>query len=298
MLAKMNILIVARVDHTGSGHALMQAINAHTKHKARAVSFKQSWIKYPYDVLAPSPAQLRELLRWADVLNLHDEAASMLPAGTLGARRPVITTYHGSWYRSKWKQINARDKANGYIQTCLTIDLSVHGPMWIGRPMPDLSHLKRESEQFTVIHSPTQRHRKGTKTIIQALKGLDVKLELIEKVTNAQCLKRKAKGDVLIDQIGPKSLGYGTNALEAWAIGMPVVSQGPMFALKEFNRQVGYIPFAFPTATRTLKGIVAKMQADSEYYNDYLAIGRRFLMTWHHPAIVARKFVKLCERTK
>jgi hypothetical protein len=270
----------------------MQAINAHTKHKARAISFKRSWIQFPYDILNPNKAQLRELLRWADVLNLHDEAASMLPE----IKKPVVTTYHGSWYRSYRERVNTRDRARGYIQTCLTIDLSVHGPMWIGRAMPDLSHLKRETEQFVVVHSPTQRHRKGTKTVIQALKGLDVKLELIEKVTNAQCLKRKAKGDVLIDQIGPKALGYGTNALEAWALGMPVVSQAPTFVLKEFNRQVGYIPFAFPTATRTLKGIVAKMQADSEYYNDYLAIGRRFLLTWHHPAMIARKFVKLCEK--
>ena len=100
----MNILILERMDHSGAGYALMQAVNEHTEHKARQATYEVSYLDYPVDILQPSRKQVRELWEWADVVNIHDgdDTLVSLPAPD----RPMVTTYHGSTYRANWPYYN------------------------------------------------------------------------------------------------------------------------------------------------------------------------------------------------
>lgn len=283
----MNILIIAKVDHSGAGYALMNAINKTTNHKARAISFRRSWVQYPYDVLNPDIKTLKRFIEWADVLNLHDEYA-------LNTKKPIIMTYHGTWYRNQYKKINTRDKKLGYAQTALTIDLSLLGAQWTGRAMPDLQHMKNQNDEFTIVHAPTQRYRKGTNAVIKAMRNDN--LVLIEKQTHNQCLKMKAKGHVLIDQVGNRALGYGTNALEAWAMGIPVISGAPTFIIDEMVTRFGYLPFISVKTVDDIQWYVNKLKNDEEYYQKWQRIGLNFVKKFHSQEFVAQQFVNVCRK--
>jgi hypothetical protein len=290
----MNILLIAQYDWSGAGYALAEAINQHTDHQARHVTLEgQTYLEYPHDILKPDLGELRRLIDWADVLNLHDDQ------DILGGRLPVVKTYHGSYYRQDWNAINEGDKSLGYHQTCLTIDLSLYGPRWIGRPITLNGEHDPDPDTFKVIHAPTDRAKKGTALVVEALGDLDgVELEIIEKVTNAECLKRKAKGHILVDQMGPNALGYGTNALEAWALGMPVVSSAPdtlRLAFAEALRTTG-LPFVSVGTADELRDAVETLRDDEELYRFWANAGRDYLRLWHDPANVAERFIEVCER--
>ena len=83
----MNILILAYGDWSGAGHALAEAIREHTTHSVVQVAMKQYWTEYPADVIAPNQSRLSELLDWADVWNVHDDA-SLLVTGA--KKKPIF----------------------------------------------------------------------------------------------------------------------------------------------------------------------------------------------------------------
>lgn len=78
------------------------------------------------------------------------------------------------------------------------------------------------SNRIVIGHAPTNRTAKGSDTIIAAVRSLmsefPIDLELIEGLPHREGLRRKARCDIFIDQIG--DLGYGINAIEALAMGI------------------------------------------------------------------------------
>lgn len=284
----MNILIIANADHSGAGYALMQAINKTTEHKARAICHKRSWIGYDFDLFNLSHQELLKWVKWSDVLNLHDESLQYVPR----TKKPVVTTYHGSWFRSQKEKIIQRDKELCFVSTALTLDLCDESVRWIGRAIPELKH--NPNSDFTVVHAPTQRHRKGTATIIEAMKQVDAKLSLIEKMPYKNCLKLKAKGHVLIDQVGNNALGYGTNALEAWAMGMPVISNAPDSVLWKIVSMCGYVPFLIARNKDDIIKHINRLKNDATFYHEWRDAGIKFVRDYHSENYVAREFISAC----
>lgn len=93
----------------------------------------------------------------------------------------------------------------------------------------------RYDKFLKVGHAPTNRKAKGSDIIIPIVKQLEkdfpVQLILIEKLSYQQAIKLKSQCDIFIDQIG--DLGYGINALESLAMGIPTCScLAPGFAAK------------------------------------------------------------------
>lgn len=80
----------------------------------------------------------------------------------------------------------------------------------------------REEPRLVIGHAPTNRAAKGSDTIIAVVqnlaKELPIDFELIEGLPHHEALRRKARCDIFIDQLG--ELGYGINALEALAMGI------------------------------------------------------------------------------
>ncbi|MEK7728917.1 MAG: glycosyltransferase [candidate division KSB1 bacterium] len=77
-------------------------------------------------------------------------------------------------------------------------------------------------ETIILGHAPTNRAAKGSAEIIAAAQSLahdfSIRLELIEGVPHAEAMRRKARCDIFIDNLG--ELGYGVNALEGLALGV------------------------------------------------------------------------------
>jgi hypothetical protein len=296
----MNILILGAMDCSGAGYALMSAINNTTNHKARMVILRQKWHRYPTDIIKPTRPELMSLLEWSDVLNFQVRGEELLPPKS--PKRPAVKTYHGSEYRWRWKRENARAKRLGWLQTCMTIDLSQYGATWIGRAMPDLSHMVNQLPGFHIVHAAAvdrkkKANRKGTDVLQDALMELDgVTADIFREIPNQECLRRKAQAHLYVDQVGPRGLGYGTNALEAWAMGLPVIASAPDKIKRLMRDTIGYIPFCPCEDAETLRRRIVQFRDDELFRTKWALIGKRYLQVWHDPARVAARYVELFER--
>jgi glycosyltransferase involved in cell wall biosynthesis len=80
--------------------------------------------------------------------------------------------------------------------------------------------IRPSRDQIVIGHAPTNRHAKGSEAIIAAVQSLaqdfPIRLELIEGVSHAEAIRRKADCDIFVDNIS--ELGYGVNAIEALAL--------------------------------------------------------------------------------
>jgi glycosyltransferase involved in cell wall biosynthesis len=73
-----------------------------------------------------------------------------------------------------------------------------------------------------IVHAPSSRARKGTDHVIAACEGLDVDLEIVEGLPHGQARERYLAADIVVDQLNAG--WYGMLAIEAMALGKPVVS--------------------------------------------------------------------------
>ncbi len=109
-----------------------------------------------------------------------------------------------------------------------------------------------QHEAIRIGHAPTNRIGKGTAEILAALERIQsdfpVEIVMIENLPHAEALRRKATCHVFIDQIG--ELGYGVNALESLAMGIPTaVELMPDF--EQFLEQHCGEPHPFALLRRT-----------------------------------------------
>lgn len=81
-----------------------------------------------------------------------------------------------------------------------------------------------QSGPIVVGHSPSKRSTKGTDLILTVLKSLPVELELIEGVTYRECLARRARCHIFVDQMQPAIGGFGASSVEAMAAGCAVLA--------------------------------------------------------------------------
>ena len=163
-------------------------------------------------------------------------------------------------------------------------------------PRRDVSADYKPARAFVVVHAPTNRERKKTDLIIGAVsQAKGCKLRLIENTPYRRCMQRKAAGRVLVDGW----LGYGSNAVEAWALGMPVIA-GASQALQAMMREAwGYVPFmsVYPSG-RGLWRAMDSLQRYEGLYRHYRNKGRSHYLAYHHPFHVAQCLVKLYEEAR
>jgi glycosyltransferase involved in cell wall biosynthesis len=148
-----------------------------------------------------------------------------------------------------------------------------------------------------IAHAPTNRSVKSTKELLAAIQrlqddGFEVELDLIERRSWKECLERKAKADIYFDQIG---LGYGCNALEAWAMGIPVVAGGADATLDEMERRFGFLPFYHATE-ETIYDALRELIEDPELRERYGRIGYEYVKQWHDAPIVAEQLKAIYSR--
>ncbi len=93
-------------------------------------------------------------------------------------------------------------------------------------------------DNIKIMHAPTHRGNKGTKFILEAVdqlskEGIPVEMMLIENVSHSRLKELYVECDIFVDQI---LFWYGTAAIEAMALGRPVVCSH----FKEFYKYVNY----------------------------------------------------------
>lgn len=125
-----------------------------------------------------------------------------------------------------------------YIKTCFVADYElylyvkdfyeqvIYIPQIINLDNYPVSYNNIKSDEFIIVHAPTNKEIKGTKYIISAVEKLskiyNIKFILIENISHKQALEIYKEADLIIDQL---CIGtYGLLAIEAMALGKPVIS--------------------------------------------------------------------------
>ena len=295
----MKILLAGACDQGGGSYWLADAINRYTQHEARAVRGAQSYIAYPYDVLAPGKGEMDLLIKWADVVHIREN----IPKSTIGVdNKALVVTYTGRLFR-KENQAIFKMVRRGAVICYSTPDMGAFckalNPIWLPNPREDLRGMWKPTRNKFAVQAPTSRSAKHTEVVIRGAQRANLPLDILEHLSYAACLKRKAQCRVTIDQI---KYGYGNNAIEAWALGMPVLS-GFSTAYARFYRasmleQVGgELPFVEIVATpESVAEALACLRLDRRYYKHWCEVGREHFFRYHHAPIVAKKAIEVYEQ--
>ena len=202
----------------------------------------------------PGTPEVEEAFEWADLVIAHNEPRVFAIVAN-GRRKPLILHHHGSRFRRDCTgpyrhQLYHRAAAMGAVQVVSTVDLLCGAPgevYWQPQNI-DLAKMRAirakgyvSGGRVRVAHAPTNRAIKGTRMLQQNLRGLDIDFLLIEHQPWERCLRIKALADIYADQF---LLGYGNNAIEAWAMGMPVLAGADPRVLARMRAEYnGDLPF-------------------------------------------------------
>jgi hypothetical protein len=136
-----------------------------------------------------------------------------------------------------------------------------------------------ERERPVVLHAPSDRRRKGTEHVIAACEGLDVELDLVEGLRHDEARRRYERADLVVDQLNAG--WYGILALEAMALGKPVLSYLRPEAVQETEHQLGVEVPIVPVTKDTLRERIAELATSSERRRELGAASRAYVEQIH-----------------
>jgi hypothetical protein len=218
-------------DTGGQGWRLRRAFTRHSDWAYRLVTGTVNYLDWPTDARW-DPQLVAALWQQADVVHLRNWVR---PIYGLQRRWPkaLVLNHHGTGFRDHSSELDAQAQGLNAVQVVATVDLLQLAGNLVWLPSPfDLDELAairkriyRKGNVIRIAHAPTNRGIKGTAEIMATVERLrerhPIELDIIENVPNAECLARKARADILVDQL---ILGYGNNAIESWAMGTPVIA--------------------------------------------------------------------------
>jgi glycosyltransferase involved in cell wall biosynthesis len=108
-----------------------------------------------------------------------------------------------------------------------------------------------------VVHAPSSRRRKGTEHVVAACEGLDVELDIVEGLRHAEARGHYERADIVVDQLNAG--WYGIFALEAMALGKPVLSFLRPEAVQKTEREIGVEVPIVPVTKETLRERIAEL---------------------------------------
>jgi hypothetical protein len=267
-------------DCAGVGVGLVKAFRG-TDIEFRFVRRAQNYIHYETDIewLPGDDATGREverLYRAADIVHVMQWPRVIDPAWP---RKPTLYHHHGTVFRNHAAAyVDLARRGDRYVVS--TLDLWLYGPdclTWLPN-VTDLAALPKRvpHEGLRIAHAPTARGTKSTEAFLAACRRLGretaITVDLIEGVTHAECLRRKAAADIYYDQV---LVGYGVNAIEAWGMGIPVVAGAsksqsaahgiaiPDGVLDEMRRRFGCLPFVLADETTIYDALRSLVDPDA-----------------------------------
>lgn len=244
-------------------------------------------------------SEVRASYRWADVVVIHNQPG-IHDLIANGPRRPeIVVHHHGSIFRGHPADKYAEAEAIGARQIVSTLDLLLSVPdggtaQWIPqvidtdrmRAIRDLHY--SPGGRVKVSHAPTNKAIKGTKHVIRAMRLLRKNADflLVQNQPWTVCLALKATSDVFVDQL---SLGYGNNAIEAWAMGIPVIAAAPEPILERMRLEFdGGLPFYLANVPALAQDLQAMIE-DPDLRRYWSERGEIHVARFHAPQAWARR---------
>ena len=150
-------------------------------------------------------------------------------------------------------------------------------------PGLDLSHYTpvppEDRPRPIVLHAPSSRKRKGTEHVVAACEGLDVELDIVERLTHDEARRHYERADVVVDQLNAG--WYGIFALEAMALGKPVLSYLRPEAVHETDRALDVQVPIVSVTKETLRDRIAELAAAPDERRRLGAASRAYVENVH-----------------
>jgi glycosyltransferase involved in cell wall biosynthesis len=150
-----------------------------------------------------------------------------------------------------------------------------------------------ERARLIVLHAPSSRRRKGTEDVIAACEGLDVELDIVEGLPHAEARRHYERADIVVDQLNAG--WYGIFALEAMALGKPVLSYLRPEAVQETERALGVEVPVVPVTTQTLRDRVGELATSAEERRRIGASSRAYVERVHDADRGADRLIAIYE---
>jgi glycosyltransferase involved in cell wall biosynthesis len=115
--------------------------------------------------------------------------------------------------------------------------------------------------------------------VIAACEGLEVELDIVEGLRHDEARRRYERADIVVDQLN--SGWYGIFALEAMALGKPVLSHLRDEPVRETEAEMGVEVPIVPVTTETLRDEIAALAADVERRRRVGAASRAYVERIH-----------------
>ena len=276
----------------------------------RSCATMKNYIRYPGDMVWD---QHRVQAQWdrADVVILSQSFAAL---DRLGPHPNIIIHHHGSKYRRRYEHLNALAAEHGALTAVSTLDLLQYAPedaIWLPGPVDSHSLALRGAQSRTELrggrgktlyvgHAPTDREIKDTDAFEDAFRRLAkhhrVHKRMIERTDWQTCLRQKARCDIFYDQV---QLGYGMNAVEAWAMGIPVIAGATAdeYTLPKMRETFGgSLPFVNASA-ETIYDALVRMMDERERQLATVA-GLSHVRKFHSYEAVASTIRNACRAVK
>ena len=148
---------------------------------------------------------------------------------------------------------------------------------------------QNQTKTVRIAHSPTNRTVKSTNFIMKVVQtlfnqGFPVSLDLIERTPYAKVLERKAKADILVDQL---HLGYGNSSIEAMCMGIPVIAGVSDPRTREFMVDTwGGLPF-YQTDEESLEKHLIELITDAGLRSHWGKVGYQHVVKYHNEQTVS-----------
>jgi hypothetical protein len=160
--------------------------------------------------------------------------------------------------------------------------------------------MRRDLGTVRIVSCPTNREFKATEALIAAVmdlaaEGLPVELVLVEGKPWYEALTIKATADIVFDQL---AWGYGCNAVEAWGMGIPVVSGADDWTLERMHQEFGKRGLPFVEASQaTLVDVLRKLVESKDLRAKWGAKGLAHVRKYHDERPALARLAELYHRT-
>ncbi len=199
-------------------------------------------------------------------------------------KKKIVCCYFGSDLRTRgvFKTMDDISDLNLTVEfDHLNIHKNIH---YIYFPFDETEFkpIQKNNSKLKIVHSPTNRHFKGTDKIIPVIDEIrnerQVEFVLLENLPRDSVLEIKSGCDIAIDQIGGESggSGYGKNSLETLAMGLPTVTE---FS-EDYFKFLGDNPFINSDITNLKKNLLRLIDSE-ELRKDLSKKGMEWIKKTH-----------------
>jgi len=142
-------------------------------------------------------------------------------------------------------------------------------------------------DPITVVHAPTDREKKGTKHVIEAVQklkndGLNIDLKIVENTPHDEAIEIYKNADIIADQF---KLGwYGMFCIESMAFGKPV-----LVAIDDNYKQYAPELPVIDTSPNEIAETIEMLANDYEYRAKIAKRSRDFVEQYHDAKVIANR---------